>query len=250
MKKNRIFALLAVLLLAVASNARARAAEPVIFALFARGWEPYEMLVDGQPRGVALDILAAVLPSDVSMQVEPLPDPRRLLLSSDKVYARLEAREWLPPEVDLPMSDPVVSLSDVLLSPADSPVEFNGAKSLAGLTIGCIKGYAYPALDELFGKELATRYDVNSVPVLLRMVKEGRVDAAVVDRLNSRWKIRAEDDLSFNDFHVAPRPVESVDLVFVFSRVPGWENNVERINKGIDRCRRSGALKTILSRYE
>ncbi len=75
-------------------------------------------------------------------------------------------------------SEPVLSLKNVLYSSVIKPRAYADPSSLSGLTLGCIRNYFYPVAQPLFDNRQATRYDVNSDLVLLRMVKAGRVDAA------------------------------------------------------------------------
>ncbi|KAB1441896.1 substrate-binding periplasmic protein [Pseudodesulfovibrio senegalensis] len=243
--------LIVVLFLLTVPPASACAGEAIVFALFARGWEPFEMIEDGVPAGAAPDILAAILPQDFTMEIKPDPAPRKALYATEGVmHTRLEAAEWLSPDNDFLLSVPVLPIRTVLYSPVEAPVEYDGPETAAGKTIGCIKGYKYPALEPLFATGKATRYDVNSVHILLRMVKNRRIDAAMLDDINAKWTIRSTEEFEHHDFHVAAQPVSKVDLRFVFNNIPGWEEKIERINKRIEACRKDGTIRAILSNYE
>lgn len=242
----------AVMLFVMAGNAVADSGpKRVVFALFSRGWLPMEMMVDNAPAGIAVDVFKAVMPSGITADVEPFTRPRRLLYSSqDGVYTRLTAREWLNDTHQYLFSDPVMSIYDRMYSSVHTPLEYTGPESIEGKTIGCIKNYSYPKIEPMMAAGRAFRYDVNRTHVLLRMVKEGRVDGVVMDAREAAWTIRNTDGLESSDFHISTRPVDQVELRFVFNPVPGWETYLPEINARIKALREGGELDRILSRYK
>lgn len=223
----------------------------LVYALFSRGWPPFEMVVDGKGVGMVQEIMAEIVPDGMVYQIQPDPAPRKLLYTSniDTVYARLEAPGWMSRKDDCLWSDPVISLSSVLYSSSTAPINYSGPESLAGLTVGCIKNYTYPSLEKAFNDGVVRRYDVNSQNVLFRMVKAGRVDAIVVDGVEARWIIRELPELKPGDFHVAAKPVDVVQLRFAFSKSPGWEHRMPEVNEKIRRIQRDGTLQRILAKY-
>lgn len=245
--------LAAVMLLALAMACLARPAladDSVTFALFTRGWPPFEMVVNGEAQGAALDIFRVSMPGGVETLVLMLPASRSVLRTpGDKVYTRLECREWMG-DADLYLwSDPVLTLRTVLLSRRDRPVDYTGESSLHGLTIGCIKSYSYPEVEPLFKSGKAHRYDVNSDVVLLRMLKAGRVDVALFDEYTARWVIRCSPELCMEDFHLSKRELGSAELRFAFNRHPGWESRLPEVNERIRINREAGVYREIMAHY-
>ncbi|WP_071547225.1 substrate-binding periplasmic protein [Pseudodesulfovibrio hydrargyri] len=226
------------------------AGDSVTFALFTRGWPPFEMVVDGEARGAALDIFRVTMPKGTETRVLMLPASRSALRSEgDTVYTRLECRDWLD-NADLYLwSAPVLALRTVLVSRGSSPVEYRGETSLHGLTIGCIKSYSYPNVVPLFNSGKAFRYDVNSDVVLLRMLKAGRVDVALFDEYTVRWIIRTSPEMGTDDFYIAKKELGSSDLRFAFNRHPGWEARLPEVNERIRANRRAGVYDRIMERY-
>ncbi len=223
----------------------------VVFAYFSRGWLPMELMVGNEPSGIAVDIFKAVMPPELDASVEISNKPRKLLYTeTNPVYTRLTAKKWLSTEYHYLFSDPVMPMTNVLYSPAHRPMEYDGPKSVIGKTVGCIKNYTYPKIEMMVAAGKAKRYDVNRVPVLLRMVKEGRVDCAVLDVGEAQWVIRNSNTLKPEDFHVSAQPVDEVQLQFVFNRAPGWEEWLPLINERIHALRQGGGLDEILSRYK
>ena len=245
--------LAAAVLLALAAACLSRpalASDSVSFVLFTRGWPPFEMVVNGQPRGAALDIFRVSMPDDISTSVKMLPASRSLLRTpGDMVYTRLECREWMPADSLYLWSVPVLKLRTVLLSRQNNPVEYTDESTLHGLVVGCIKSYRYPGVEPLFRSGWASRYDVNSDVVLLRMLKAGRVDVAVFDEHTARWIIRESPEMSMADFHVSKRELGGSDLRFAFNRYPGWESRLPEINDRIRANREAGVYRKIMARY-
>ena len=67
---KRPLAAVVLLVLAWACFARpAQAGDTVTFALFTRGWPPFEMVVDGEARGAALDIFRVSMPKGTETKV-------------------------------------------------------------------------------------------------------------------------------------------------------------------------------------
>jgi polar amino acid transport system substrate-binding protein len=245
--------LAAVVLLVLAWACLARpvaAGDSVTFALFTRGWPPFEMVVDGQARGAALDIFRVSMPKGVETFVLMLPASRSALRAGeDTVYTRLECRDWMD-NVDLYLwSDPVLRLRTVLVSRRTSPLEYRGESSLYGLTVGCIKSYSYPSVEPLFESGKAYRYDVNSDVVLLRMLKAGRVDVALFDEYTARWIMRTSKEMSEGDFHVAKHELGSSELRFAFNRHPGWDARLPEVNERIRANLEAGVYDRIMARY-
>lgn len=245
-------ATLCLILLMLALPRTVSAQDTIAFALFSRGWEPYEIVNERGGPGIAVDLFRAVMPEDVSTTVDPGNKPRaRFNLGGDPIqYTRLEAPEWMQGKPGLLWSAPVMAQEDVLISPAGSPLEYTGIAGLHGKQIGCIRNYRYPSIEPLFSKGDAYRYDVNKDILLLRMVKAGRVDCAVLDRRTTYWMIRNNDDLTAADFHIAATPVDSVDLHFVFKPGLGWEAKLPLVNDRIRQIREDGTLERILHKYQ
>ena len=248
---KRLLAAAVLLVLAWACAARpVLAGDRVTFALFTRGWPPFEMVVDGEARGAALDIFRVSMPKGTETMVLMLPASRSALRTpGDGVYTRLECREWMGNASLYLWSDPVLKLRTVLVSRRDTPMEYRGASSLKGLTIGCIKSYSYPEVEPLFKSGKASRYDVNSDVVLLRMLKAGRVDVALFDEFTALWVIRRSSEMSMNDFHIATQELGSSELRFAFNRHPGWATRLPEVNERIRANREAGVYQEIMDRY-
>ena len=225
--------------------------QKITYALFSREWPPLEMTEGGDHSGLALDLLQAILPDGIEMAVDVMPAPRVRLYSAESgVYTRLEAKEWMRDDVDVLWSDPVLPMVTALYSSSGRPVEYDGAESLHGKVIGCIRNYTYPAFEDLFRTGKATRYDVNCEEVLLRMLNAERVDVIGVDLIGINWVIRNAEGVEHEDLHKADNPVSVVDLRFAFNRVEGWKERLPEINANIQRIRTDGTLELLLEKYK
>lgn len=226
------------------------AGNEVTFALFTREWPPFEMVVDGKPVGAAVDLFKALMPPDVRTRVELFPSPRsRLRAPVGPVFARLESRKWVKAPDSFLWSDPVMGVKTVLYSPKGNPREYGGDCSLYGLTVGCIKEFIYPEVRHLFAGGLVARYDVNDELILLRMLKAGRVDAALFDDVSVAWMIRNSEEMAPDDFHVARDPLGSENLRFFFNKNEEWRRRLPEINRLIREKRADGVIDAIMDRY-
>ncbi len=242
---------LILLMALIFSPSAGSAEEKVTFAFFARGWPPFEMVVDGEPRGAAVDLFNALMPNNVDAVVEMMPAPRLVLKNSGKpMFVRLTARKWMGPKYNCLWSVPVVAIRTVLYSSAQKPVEYSGADSLKGLTIGCIKNYAYPEVQSLFDEQKAIRYDVNNETLLLRMVKAGRVDVAVLADVSAAWMVRGTKGLTAADFYVAKQALAFVELQFAFNLDESWQKQMPTLNDTIRKRQADGTIDGIMARYK
>lgn len=238
------------LVASVYSSCPAQACDSVTFAQFSRGWPPFEMMADGKPMGAALDIVRASMPKGVKVRVQMIPASRcALRVPSDTVYTRLESMEWVKNSALYLWSEPVLNLKTVLFSRKDKPLEYKDSSSLMGMTIGCIKSFSYPEVESLFRSGKASRYDVNSDVVLLRMLKAGRVDAALFDQYTARWLIRRSPELSLDDFHESLRSLGNTELRLAFNLHSGWEDRLPEVNELIRRNRARGVYDRIMDSY-
>jgi len=223
----------------------------VTLGYFARGWAPYEILTDTIPSGIAVDLFEQVLPDSIEKNVDLYSKPRELLVNNDApIYTRLEAMEWVPGPDRFLWSDPILREDSIIVSSARTPLIYSGLDSLEGKTIGCIRNYTYPVIEPLFLQGKAIRYDVNKDILLLRMVKQGRVDGVAINKRTALWLLKTNPSLSREDFHFAEQPLSSVWLRFVFNHVTGWENCLPVVNRKIQAIRENGTLDEILSKYQ
>jgi len=224
--------------------------EKVTFVEFSRGWPPFEMDAHGRPGGAAVDMLKAVMPSDIIIDEMISPTPRKYLRIEDEgVYTRLEAKEWGDTLNMCLWTTPVLEVSTRLYSLKKRPFEFTVLDGLTGKTIGCIKHYYYPTVQPFFDTGRATRYDTNSVSLLLRMLKAGRVDCVIIDEAEAEWLIRTLPEFNASDFHAASTPIEVAKLRFAFSNTPGWSERMPEINANIERARKEGVIDRIMENY-
>lgn len=244
------FILLVLSLVIVLSPGPSMAGNTVTFALFSREWAPFEMIVDGEPVGAAVELFKALMPPDVETTVELCPSPRsKLREPSGPVFARLESREWVKDAENFLWSEPVTSVKTVMYSSKTNPREYAGDASLYGLTVGCIKGFVYPIAEHLFARGKVVRYDVNDDLILLRMVKAGRVDVAFFDDISIAWMISKSEEMNNSDFHIAGNHLGSEDLRFFFSKHKAWEERLPEINRLIREKRADGTIDAIINRY-
>lgn len=246
-----LFSPLLILLMLATPNTAMAEGRTVTLGYFARGWAPYEVLTNTIPSGIAVDIFEEIIPDSITKNVELYSKPRELLIHNDApIYTRLEAIEWVPEPDRFLWSEPILREDSIIVSSARVPLEYSGLDSLEGKIIGCIRNYTYPAIEPLFLEGKATRYDVNKDILLLRMVKQGRVDGVAINKRTALWLLKTTPSLSREDFHFAEQPLSSVWLRFVFNHVSGWKDCLQVVNRRIQAIRENGTLDEILSKYQ
>lgn len=219
------------------------------FISYSRGWAPFEFVEGRNVHGLSIDLFYEVMPKDITKIITPNPEPEQYMFSKTwPIYTRLEAVEWQNTD-NLWWSDPVLPMKTVLYSSIKNPVEYNGPKSLSGKTIGCVKGYYYPKMEAMFASQKAIRHDVPKEILLFQMLKEGRIDAIIMDDVTALWLLHNTKGLNANDYHLAKNIIDSVQLRFLFNKARDWEKQLETVNENILKIKENGRLEELISKY-
>ena len=131
-----------------------------------------------------------------------------------------------------------------IISPAKSPFEYEGPKSMAGHTMGGLLGYFYLYLDDMARNNELKRVDVSSIMEIFKRLQSQRIDTALVTGSTARYLI-AQNNMA-GEFHFSKKnhqdftyqmlcrglPDEQVSQI---KRVaanmpndPDWKNRVSR----------------------
>jgi polar amino acid transport system substrate-binding protein len=206
---------------------------------------------EARGNGILMDVLRAVAgPLGYAVTARRLPDKRGWdMLEHGGVDVYASAREWIENPDRFLWTDPFMTNEDVLLCRADTPLIYTGPESLHGMTLACIKGFVYPALEGFFGPGGITRIDATSPEAMLELLDRGRADAVLVNRTEIQWILRNRHDLELHRFRINEPPVGRALFRFVFPAGRGWEPVVGRFNRRLREMRRDGSLKAILDRY-
>lgn len=216
------------------------------------GWPPYHLPQREAPGfGILPDILeAACAALGVPLTYRSCPEKRCLrMLEAGTIDVYTKAREWVEAPEDFDWSRAVVPSEDTLLFTRARPVSAAREGGLAGLRVGTVLGYRYPALAAAFARGEVIRDDAPGVLYQIRKLVGGRTDAAVVNRLVAEWVIRENPEFVREDLCFAEVPLERAWFRFVFSKATAQGPLIDRLDAELERMRADGRLDTILERY-
>lgn len=249
MKQSPLIILLLLLGLLIPGAAHA-AQKEIIFAYPVEGWPPY--LIPQEKSGIMVDVLQNIA-TKIGFKVitHHYPDKRcKMMLEQQTIDIWPKAQEWTRHPDHYLWTDPVVSSDDILIFRKGEKTPIKSQDDLEGMRIGCVYGFSYPELAALFESRLAVRQDALNTESMLEMLKIGRTDVAVTNRLVAGWVIKNSPMLEMDEFQFGDVKLESAPYRFAFSKNDKWIDFIYHFNKELMRMRITGELQTILDRYQ
>ncbi len=146
---------------------------------------------------------------------------------------------WIPGE--FAWSRPLIANAGIVVSHRDAPV-VHAIADLAGLRVGTVLGYRYPALEPVIGK-LFQREDARTVQQVFLKMAVGRNQHAIVERLELTYELRTNKTSPLREDLV----VETYRTSCSFSRaskIPFTD-----IESAIEALSGAGAVEAIMARY-
>jgi len=148
----------------------------------------------------------------------------------------------------LHFSAPYLQNSIKFIKRAEDDFVYNGIESLAGKTIGVIRGYAY---GQEFSK--ATNFkkeDANDLFTNIQKLLSDRIDLTVEDEIVAFSIIKEEnpDFLSEITFLSPPLTIENLYVSVGFAH-PEHEEIINAFNKGLAIIKENGVYKQIIRKY-
>ena len=215
-------------------------------------WPPYLM---NDPRfpdgGVFVEVLKTIAqPAGYSVKTVQLPNKRGwMMLENGRVDVHAKAREWVTNPENFLWSAPFMLNEDVLLYSVDAPLEYSCPEALYGKSIAAMQGFAYPALESHFGPDKIHRIDVASPYAMLELLDRGRVDAALVNRVETQWLFRNKPEIKPERFVMDETPCDSASYRFAFTKNGNWQSFIDTVNKALVTMQADGRLKDIMNKY-
>ncbi len=236
------------LLCAVLVHSVALAQERLLPIVFEQ-YPPYEYMEDGQVKGINMDLIReAFRRMGVTPVFEPRPWKRGLLelktgdilaLSSGFRTPERETFAFFP-------SEPLAMEVNVVATLRGSGVKVASLSDLSGLSVGVVREYEYgPEFDALRGIQ---RVETNSSHQLLRMLLNGRMDAAVGNRAvfdHLAGKMGRRGELSYDC------EIGRGALYLFFSRARGAEAKAlsRSFGEAVRAMREDGTFAAIEAKY-
>jgi polar amino acid transport system substrate-binding protein len=238
--------------MALCAPCLAAQAKDIVMFIPNTDWPPYVINDPAHPNGgVLLSVFKAVVePMGYAVEVRRLPNQRGwLLLDRGEVNVHAKAREWVANPDEYLWSDPFMTSETVMLYTTTSTLHYGKPEDFDGKSIAAIKGFIYPGLEEYFAQGKIERVDVASPFTMLELLSLGRVDAALVNRAETRWLMRNDSRLSPEKFRLDAVSCGVADYRFVFTRDPKWKPFIRQFNARLAAMKADGSLDAVLDRY-
>lgn len=144
---------------------------------------------------------------------------------------------------------PLASIENIVVSSADSPVDYDGVESLTGLDLCRPLGYALPGVIEQHIEDgHINASGVSEIESCPRMIEMGRADYFVAT--NFTWPgLVAGLGLNDADFHVAEQPVEAQALHFISAHGDDGDQAIAQYEQGMAILHDSGEYEEIFNRH-
>lgn len=233
-------------------TSRAEESRRIVMFMPDTDWPPYVMSDPAHPGGgVLMAVFRAVAePMGYEVRAERIPNQRGwLLLDRGEVDVHAKAMEWVKNPDDYLWTDPFMTSRTAFILTANNPLPCATPADLYGKSLGAIKGFIYPELEEHFGPGRIERVDVASPFTLLDLLALGRVDAALVNMAETQWLLRNDPALSPDQYRLVPTPGGSAEYRFVFTRDAKWEPFIREFNRRLAAMKEDGSLEAILNSY-
>lgn len=213
---------------------------PILNFVGPQGWPPY-YLAEGDPRGIAVDLLAE-LGRRTGLAFEtryiPVQRGRRLFEQGVLHLETLVASEWR----DVPglnavalWTRPLMRGQLMVILPPGSNLPVANAQDLTGRLVATVAGYVH--VPEPF-----ERYAVANDREVLRAVASGRVDAGIMERNVLSWLLRETGE----KVQVGPA-VEEVDYRVMLHRARA--HLFAPIDTALEEIRADGTLQAIVASW-
>jgi len=160
-----------------------------------------------------------------------------LILMTNPAWLNSEKLQW---------SDDLLIEKEVIVIKADNPKEYLNIKDLRGMIIGTIRGYTYPALQELFDNEYFIRYDVSNLEVNFIRLSLNRVDALIGADILINYQLKQSKDA--NIFKVLPLRINQNNIQAALS--PYAPITLTQLNKVLNKLKDQGVIAAILKKYQ
>jgi|TARA_B100001971_G_C18139322_1_gene509468 polar amino acid transport system substrate-binding protein len=244
-------AILSVLLILIASNARAEQSITVV----GDSWAPYNAVPNSTNEGYFIDILREIFePQKIAIKYYLKPWKRAVQdVRSGEDTALLGPFKSEAPDFVFPKQE-VGKTSLVFFTHSSSDWEFSGVNSLKNIQIGIINGYDYrPWLLDYVRKTPGSAIKLSGTDAIernLKMLMRGRIDAIPSNYTSFMYRAKKLGLDKKVRFAGKDNIGKTKKLYIAFS--PNFENSVTlatMFDAGISALRKSGRLSNILQKY-
>lgn len=239
-----------IVLLVLTTLSVSTTAQEIRFNIGVKAYPPYTILEqDGAINGIMVDVLEKVA-SATGYHVEYLEIPRKrvdMMIEQGLLDATPRAIEWTMEAERFLFTDPIISIRDVLFSPASKPLQFERIEELVGTRLRTHVGYRYEPLEKYFANGLIYRHDDAYEEQMLNnlIMSKRRFDAAIVDELVGYWLIN--ENQWEGQLVASNNAIASVGYRLMFNK--SFAAFVKRFNAALEDMKSNSELQTIIDKY-
>ncbi len=213
--------------------------------------KPYTFVEKDQLVGGIIKDIGDVLANELSIKVEYIKVPRKRydqFLILGLVHTILIANpSWFPSSEQHDWTTPLFMEADVLMLSSRKKFTINSFDDLKGKTVGCIRGFHYPAeLQNKFDSQEVIRHDVDTLEQNLVKLELGRIDCLINSNILVEYYLKEHN--GHDQFVIATKIVSKWNIQALVSKKSPVTFN--RINKAIEKMKKSGMLTKIIDKYK
>jgi polar amino acid transport system substrate-binding protein len=215
----------------------------------ADAWPPF--IDQNRPgQGLSMEIIQAALGSQgygVSLQTMPWARAMQAVINGE---ADMLPDAWLTPErtANLLFSEAYATNSIVFIKRKGDPFEYAGLDSLAGKTVGTVRGYGYNAAFLAAGG--FTRLPSYDLVTNVRRLLAGNLDLALEDRAVAVNLLREADPKLLDGIEFTRNPLSINGMhIAVGRKNPRAAEIITAFNRGLAILRADGRLAAMLKEY-
>ncbi len=211
--------------------------------------DPYPPFADpAHPsQGICLQIVRAAYASQGYMvDMRFVPWARAIDGMKNGEYDILPNAWWTQERAAfLLFSEPYMKNEIKFIKRKGDPFEYHGLESLAGKTVGIVKGYGYG--DEFLNATNFTRPEVSKILQNVKKLVLGRIDLTLEDEIVARWIIKNNVPSLMHQIEFTQNSLSSQQMHVASSfKNPRHKAIIEAFNKGLTTIKANGTFDNIL----
>jgi len=213
-------------------------------------WSPYAMITEEGISGISVDILNEIVKrtgDTVSINIYPTKRLNKLFVSNKLDINFADSPDWNKTQKnpDYHFSRQYLNVKEYVYFLKNRYIALNSPIDLKGKIIGISAGYYYAMLEEYFNKDIIIKIELYSNKSLLRFLKMGRCDAAIIDNVLFEYLI-VQLDYDKNQFK---RGLDLNNAPLGLKIRIEKKHAVKRLNQAIRDLQKEGVINKIIHQY-
>lgn len=244
--------LLSFLFVSLSSSLSAMVEHPqkIIFSFGSHNGAPYAITSGNNLIGGVIWDIANELADELNAQAHFVNIPRKrqsnYLTEGETDVILISNPKWLSNEGGLIWSEALFEELNVVVTLSDCPLIIKSKQDLHGLSIGTIRGYKYPLIEDDITQNLITRYDVRELDANIGKLLLARIDALIDSSILINYRLSKEENE--NRFQVAPLIISKHEVYAAIS--PKSSIAPKKIAEALKKLKEQGVIEAIMQKYK